>query len=201
MIAGRQSQYGRGRGSYRESADKARTPDKNAQKSSFRTKKNVNFDPKEYMVAECSVRDIEIFKQVFDFLDDDYDGMLTPMDLRKAIREYGGYKPGRPFVYVAMSVFDTDDGGEITFKEFVKLMVQRPCESDTEEDIKRIFENFDEDNKGFISEEDLLAAAEELNEEVTPSEIKEMIAQCDPDGEGVIKLENFILFNKKKNFD
>jgi hypothetical protein len=28
-----------------------------------------------------------------------------------------------------------------------------------------------------------------------------MIAQCDPDGEGVIKLENFILFNKKKNFD
>jgi len=42
---------------------------------------------------------------------DDYDGMLTPMDLRKAIRDYGGYKPGRPFVYVAMSVFDADDGG------------------------------------------------------------------------------------------
>jgi Ca2+-binding EF-hand superfamily protein len=83
------------------------------------------------MVAECSVRDIEIFKQVFDFLDDDYDGMLTPMDLRKAIKDYGGYKPGRPFVYVAMSVFDADDGGEITFKEFVKLMTQKPCESDT----------------------------------------------------------------------
>ena len=28
-----------------------------------------------------------------------------------------------------------------------------------------------------------------------------MIAQCDPDGEGVIRLENFIAFNKKKNFD
>lgn len=101
----------------------------------MRAKKNVNFDPKEYMVAECSVRDIEIFKQVFDFLDDDYDGMLTPMDLRKAIRDFGGYKPGRPFVYVAMSVFDADDGGEITFKEFVKLMTYRPCETDTEDDI------------------------------------------------------------------
>lgn len=123
------------------------------------------------------------------------------MDLRKAIREYGGYNPGRPFVYVAMSVFDADDGGEITFKEFVKLMTQRPCQSDTEEDIERIFQNFDEDNKGFISEEDLIAAAEELNEEVTPAEIKEMITQCDPEGEGVIRLEQFVAFNKRRNFD
>ena len=135
-------------------------------------KRNVSFDPKEFMVAECSVHDIEIFKQVFDFLDDDYDGMLTPMDLRKAIRDYGGYKPGRPFVYVAMSVFDADDGGQITFKEFVKLMTVRPCDADTEEDISRIFQNFDEDGKGFISEQDLLAAAEELGEEITPAQVK-----------------------------
>lgn len=53
--------------------------------------------------------------------------MLTPLDLRKAIKDYGGYKPGRAFVYVAMAVFDTDDGGEINFKEFVKLMTQKPC--------------------------------------------------------------------------
>jgi len=38
------------------------------------------------MVAECSLRDIEIYKQVFDFLDEDHDEMLTPLDLRKAIR-------------------------------------------------------------------------------------------------------------------
>ena len=52
-----------------------------------------------------------MFKQVFDYLDTDNDGMLTPLDLRKAIREYGGYKPGRAFVYVAMCKFDADDGG------------------------------------------------------------------------------------------
>jgi Ca2+-binding EF-hand superfamily protein len=109
------------------------------------------------------------FKQVFDHIDDDHDGMLTPMDLRKAIRDFGGYKPSRPFVYVAMSCFDADDGGEITFREFVKLMTQKPSEADTDEDIERVFQNFDEDGKGFISEEDLLAAAEELGEEVTPA--------------------------------
>jgi Ca2+-binding EF-hand superfamily protein len=77
--------------------------------------------------------------------------MLTPLDLRKAIRDYGGYKPGRAFVYVAMSVFDADDGGEISFKEFVKLMTQKPSENDSIEDIERIFEYIDEDNKGYIS--------------------------------------------------
>lgn len=163
MLGSRNQQYGRGRGSYRESGvDKANTPEKGGQRSSMRMKKAIAFDPKEFMVAECSVHDVEIFKQVFDYLDDDYDGMLTPMDLRKCIRDFGGYKPGRPFVYVAMSVFDTDSGGEITFNEFVKLMTRRPCETDTEEDIMRIFENFDEDGKGYISEEDLHNAADEL---------------------------------------
>ena len=56
-----------------------------------------------------------------------------------------------PEANVGFELLDADDGGEITFKEFVKLMTQRPCQSDTEEDIERIFQNFDEDNKGFIS--------------------------------------------------
>ncbi len=65
-------------------------------------------------------------------------------------------------------------------------MTRNPCQSDSEEDIRRIFENFDEDGKGYISEEDLLTAAEELGEEITPAEIKEMIQHCDPEGEGKI---------------
>jgi len=80
-------------------------------------------------------------------------------------------------------------------------MTRRPCETDTEEDIMRIFENFDEDGKGYISEEDLVNAAEELNEDITPAEIKEMLSHCDPEGEGKISLEAFIAFNKRKNFD
>jgi Ca2+-binding EF-hand superfamily protein len=46
-----------------------------------------------------------------------------------------------------------------------------------------------------------MAAAEELQEEVTSAEIKEMINYCDPEGEGKISLSAFIAFNKRKNFD
>lgn len=42
--------------------------------------------------------------------------MLTPMDLRKCIKKFGGYNPDKYFIYVAMSVFDADAGGEISFK-------------------------------------------------------------------------------------
>ena len=57
-----------------------------------------------------------MYKQVFDYLDDDHDGMLTPLDFRKAIKQFGGYNPPRSFVYVAMAYFDVNEGGEITFK-------------------------------------------------------------------------------------
>jgi hypothetical protein len=47
--------------------------------------KNQHFNPKEFIVAECTERDIEVYKQIFDFFDTDDDGMLTPMDLRKVV--------------------------------------------------------------------------------------------------------------------
>lgn len=46
MNVPRQSQYGRGRGSYRESQDKAQTPEKGVKQSSFKSKRNIAFDPK-----------------------------------------------------------------------------------------------------------------------------------------------------------
>ena len=106
------AKYGRGHGSFKNSSDRGLTPEKKV-KGSFRghSKPNVNFDPKDYVTAECNERDVVMFKQVFDYLDEDHDGMLTPLDLRKAIKDYGGYKPPRSFVYIVMSVFDADDGG------------------------------------------------------------------------------------------
>jgi hypothetical protein len=45
-----------------------------------------SFDPAEFVTADCSIKEVESFKQVFDFLDEDHDGMLTPLDLRKTVK-------------------------------------------------------------------------------------------------------------------
>lgn len=65
-------------------------------------------------------------------------------------------------------------------------MTIHPCDEDTEYDIERTFSDMDEGNKGFLSPEDLVAAAQELREEITPAEIREIIEHCDPSGKGVI---------------
>jgi Ca2+-binding EF-hand superfamily protein len=79
-------------------------------------------------------------------------------------------------------------------------MTQKPCENDTDEDIDRIFTYFDDENKGYISEEDLMRAAEELHEDLTPAEAKDMIKKCDPKGKGVIRPDAFLSFNKRRTF-
>lgn len=97
-------------------------------------------------MAECTLKDIEVYKQIFDFFDTDDDGMLTPMDLRRvlipliqAMMQYGDYHCKRNFVYQIIAIFDLDFSGEINFKEFVKMMTKKPCENDKEEDIERVF--------------------------------------------------------------
>ncbi len=150
----------RGRKSFRN----AESPEKSYRYSKevyipVQSARSHKFEARDYVVAECSERDVEIYKQIFDFFDTDNDGMLTPMDLRKAMMQFGGYNPKKNFVYQMMSEYDTDESGEINFKEFVKMMTFKPCLNDTTEDIRKVFNQIDYDQKGFISPEDLKALA------------------------------------------
>jgi hypothetical protein len=78
--------YGRGQGSFRLSDDRGQTPDKKMKNSFRHQKRQVNFDPNDFITSETDERQIEKFKQVFDYLDDDHDAMLTPLDFQKAIK-------------------------------------------------------------------------------------------------------------------
>lgn len=50
--------YGRGQGSFRLSEDRGNTPEKKM-KSSFRySKRNINFDPKEFITSDTTEKDI-----------------------------------------------------------------------------------------------------------------------------------------------
>lgn len=49
--------------------------------------------------------------------------------------QHGGYHCKRNFVYQVIANYDTDLSGEISFREFVKMMTKRPCENDQNEEI------------------------------------------------------------------
>lgn len=90
--------------------------------------------------------------------------MLAPRDLLEAMSKYNGYHPKRNYIYQTMALYDTDESGNIDFREFVKMIHEKPYEKDKTEDIKRVFDEIDLESKGYLTAEDLRNLASELKE-------------------------------------
>ena len=88
------------------------------------------FDPREYVTQYATERDILVWKQIFDTFDTDQDGVLAPRDLLEAMSKYNGYHPKRNYIYQTMALYDTDESGNIDFREFVKMTHEKPYEKD-----------------------------------------------------------------------
>jgi len=75
--------------------------------------------------------------------------------------------------------------GEIQFSEFVKMVVKKPCEKDTDEDIRKVFNTIDWDMKGIITVNDLKLLAQSMNDkDVSIEDLEKMVRVCDPYGKG-----------------
>ena len=96
-----------------------------------------------------------------------------------------------------MALYDKDESGNIDFKEFLRMVFERPYERDSSEDLKRVFGEIDADSKGFISEDDLLDLAAELKESLSQEEVQMVMRKLDPKRTGKISLTAFIDFNRE----
>ena len=70
-------------------------------------------------------------------------------------------------------------------------MARKNKNTDTEEELKSGFRQFDKDQDGAITFEDLKALMEELEEELSDEELHEMIRVADIEGNGKINFEEF----------
>lgn len=165
--------------------------------SEFKKKFPESFDPKKYLVPGATLRDIEVWKEVFDLFDLDGSGSLTPMNIRNAMLTLG-YNPKRNIIYQMVSDLDQDESGGIEFREFVNMMVSKPGDKDTDEDFLDVFKSYDVDNKGYIVKEDLIKIAKELQEDLTPEEAELICAELDESDEGKITLKAWNQFMKQK---
>lgn len=159
------------------------------------------FRAKEHMLAETSQRDIEIYKQIFDFFDSNGAAVLTPMDLKRAFILFD-YKIPKHMLYQIIADFDADENGYIEFDEFVKMMVMSPCDSDTQNDIRRVFMQMDRGNKGFLSMDDMRDLFLDMHEEYPSDEyIKEFMINVDEKNKGEkVSWEEFLRFNTSREW-
>jgi len=68
------------------------------------------------------------------------------------------------------------------------------------EDIRKVFNLFDDDNTGKITHRNLKRVANELGETMTEAELSEMIERADTDNDGEISFEEFYAVMTKKTF-
>lgn len=73
-------------------------------------------------------------------------------------------------------------------------------DKDSREDIQRVFNLFDVQNRGYISFEDLRRVSKELGETMTEAELREMIERADGDHDGNVTAEDFFKIMTKTTF-
>ena len=147
-----------------------------------------------------SEHEVAELKQAFDLFDTDSSGTIDPKELRAAMRSLGLETNKNQTVYQMIQDIDQDSNGEIDFDEFLELITTKLAGSDTEEDVQKIFELFDDDQTGFITLHNLKRVAGELGERMDDAELLEMIERADLDQDGQISPQEFYRIMTYKTF-
>lgn len=122
------------------------------------------------MVEEPSILKVKLFSNI---------------ELKAAMTSLG-FESKNQTIYQMISDLDADGSGQIDFEEFLELMTARVSDKDTRENIKKIFNLFDDEKTGFISIKNLRRVSKELGETIDDSELQEMIERADTDNDGLV---------------
>lgn len=123
--------------------------------------------------------------------------ITTSVDLKAALDSLG-FEAQNQTIYQMISDLDADGNGNIVFEDFLHLMTSRVSDKDSRENIKKVFNLFDDEKTGFISIKNLRRIVRELGENIEEHELQEMIDKADLDHDGMISEEEFYLILTKK---
>lgn len=135
-------------------------------------------------------------EEAFRLLDIDGDGLITTHDIKIALRSIG-FEPTKKEILHMISDADATADGVINLPLFMKMMTKKRDEMNPDDEIKRAYHLFAEPDSKGISAADIKRIAQELGENLTDEEIRDIIEEADRDGDNIISLEEFIFVMKK----
>lgn len=151
------------------------------------------------LIERLSEEQIAEFKEAFQIFDTDGDGTISTKELCTAMRSLG-QNPSEEEIAEIISKVDEDNSGTVDFNEFLGLMAKKLIEAENEEDqLINLFKLFDRDGNGKISANELLLVIRSSGENLSETEIYEMIQNADKDGDGYIDYEEFIRLMNMQN--
>ena len=138
------------------------------------------------IATQITDKDISEEIKLFHRFDNDMDGYINLNELRKGIQGTTNEE-----ILKIMESVDTDKNGEINYNEFISATMDNKLVKNSFS-INRAFYFFDKDNNGQIEKEELqeILQGSELNH-VETNIIKEILLECDENGDGVIDRNEF----------
>jgi len=136
------------------------------------------------------------YKDAFAMCDKDRDGLINKKELDAMFRALG-QTPNEQEISDMIREVDTQAKGAINFQEFLSMMARRRKDIDEQEDALAAFNSFDLDRDGLISPNELKTVLARLGENLTDSEVADMIKESDKDGDGKLNLVEFLTMGRQ----
>jgi centrin-1 len=139
-------------------------------------------------------------KEAFNVFDSEQSGGLDARELKAALQALN-VKITKDEIRLIYSEFGKDIREKITQEEFFEIVTPRLPDRHTKDYIKMIFKYFDLDNNDKISIRNLKKIAQEIGENLSDEELKEILEEADRDNDGYIGFDDFYRIMKKRGDD
>ncbi|KAM4553421.1 centrin-1-like isoform 1-T1 [Fundulus diaphanus] len=153
---------------------------KEAPKESQRKRKSYKIELTDAQIWEL--------KRDFDAFESARSGPIKVEELEVAMKHLG-LEPKEEELRVI--VVNQDPSGTVHLNDFLHAASWEMKKEITMEELKKVFQVFDDDNTGTISVRNLQRVAKELGQNISFEELKEMVEETDLDGDGEINWEEF----------
>ena len=143
------------------------------------------------MSNQMTEEQIAEYREAFSVFDKNGDGAITREELGTVMRSLG-QSPTETDLQDIINEVDADRDGTINFNEFLTMMGMKMEETNRVSELQEAFRLFDKDGNGLISFEELRHVMKNLGENLTDSEIGEMMNEADSDGDRQINYDEFV---------
>jgi Ca2+-binding EF-hand superfamily protein len=152
--------------------------------------------------TSLSQAELEDLQDAFQLFDTENKGIIAVPELREVLQSLA-LESGIPSknsimsrIFLAMKKIPDDQN--LTLDDFIRLLTE-PDPNDKRDEIQKVFDMFDVDNKGFIDQEDIRKIAIELGETMADEELEEMIQRA-ASNDGKVTMEDFTEVMTKQLF-
>ena len=115
-------------------------------------------------------------KEAFDLFDTDGSGKIDAKELKVAMKALG-FESKKEEIRKIINDIDKEGSGQIDYRDFTDLMVIKMQERNPEDEMRKAFKLFLDEESTNISLRHLKKVARELGETMTDEELQEMIGK------------------------